>query len=69
MSSSTLHVLRGDGCNPQKPHLGEYNEFFGKANLAFFMNKIYFQSMSTPLNKNTRLAGIAEAVLEAPCTR
>lgn len=54
---------------PVKPHLGKHNEFFGKSNLAFFMNKIYFQSMSTPINKNTSLAGIAKAVLGAPCTR
>lgn len=54
---------------PAKPHLGKHNEFFGKSNLAFFMNKIYFQSMSTPINKNTSLAGIAKAVLGAPCTR
>lgn len=54
---------------PVKPHLGKHNEFFGKSNLAFFMNKIYFQSMSTPINKNTSLAGIANAVLGAPCSR
>lgn len=54
---------------PVKPHLGKHNEFFGKSNLAFFMNKIYFQSMSTPINKNTSLAGIAKAVLGAPCSR
>lgn len=50
---TALHAPRppGDGCDPQSHICGEYNEFFG--NLASFMNKIYFQSMSTPLNKTS----------------